>query len=68
MRVIAKKIDKKMISTSEYLADRRVDLSQRLDFESFCNLMPDLVKVDLRECAALFKQIDKKEEGSGSHV
>ena len=64
MRIIAKKIDKRMVSTSEFLAEKRVDFNQRINFELFCNLMPELIRVDSRECAQLFKEIDKKEEGS----
>lgn len=64
LRILAKSLDKMMISTSDFLIRKKVDLTGRINFEMFCNILPDLIKADDRECAALFKEIDNKNEGS----
>lgn len=60
MIVLAEQLDKEMMSTSDFLVEKKIDLNSRINFESFCNIMTERINLDLKECAELFEELDQK--------
>lgn len=63
-KILAKIIDEKGISTCLFLTDKGVDINKKYSLHNFTQqITGPMLKLDLKESAKLFNEIDRKKEG-----